>query len=127
MLLIGSQTKLQNNCDGRTKLSGLVDSQDNLQGPTYNVLLILSIQCPVFSFIIIIIFYFQIRRFVKSYKKFSAPSKHLDSIACDAELQEKPLAELKKLGEVLEERCKAMLNDTSEALSKYNSLYIIIS
>ncbi|KOB74709.1 Chromodomain-helicase-DNA-binding protein 1, partial [Operophtera brumata] len=47
-----------------------------------------------------------IRRFVKSYKKFSAPSKHLDSIACDAELQEKPLAELKKLGEVLEERTR---------------------
>lgn len=56
----------------------------------------------------------QIRRFVKSYKKFSAPVKHLDSIACDAELQEKPLAELKKLGEMLEERCKAVLNDTSE-------------
>ncbi|XP_060804786.1 chromodomain-helicase-DNA-binding protein 1 isoform X2 [Amyelois transitella] len=56
----------------------------------------------------------EIRRFVKSYKKFSAPSKHLDSIACDAELQEKPLAELKKLGEMLEERCKAVLNDTSE-------------
>ncbi|XP_063395303.1 chromodomain-helicase-DNA-binding protein 1 isoform X1 [Cydia fagiglandana] len=56
----------------------------------------------------------EIRRFVKSYKKFSAPLKHLDSIACDAELQEKPLAELKKLGEILQERCKAVLNDTSE-------------
>lgn len=61
----------------------------------------------------------QIRKFVKSYKKFSAPLKHLDSIACDAELQEKPLAELKKLGEILEERCKAVLNDTSETTSKW--------
>ncbi|CAH2254792.1 jg15380 [Pararge aegeria aegeria] len=56
----------------------------------------------------------EIRRFVKSYKKFSAPLKHLDSIACDAELQEKPLAELKKLGEILQERCKTVLNDTKD-------------
>ncbi|CAG4978576.1 unnamed protein product [Parnassius apollo] len=56
----------------------------------------------------------EIRRFVKSYKKFSAPLKHLDSIACDAELQEKPLADLKKLGEILQERCKAVLSDTTE-------------
>ncbi|KAI5640605.1 hypothetical protein NE865_07150 [Phthorimaea operculella] len=53
----------------------------------------------------------EIRRFVKSYKKFSAPQKHLDSIACDAELQEKPLAELKKLGEILAERCKIALSE----------------
>lgn len=65
--------------------------------------------------------FFQIRRFVKSYKKFSAPLKHLDSIACDAELQEKPLAELKKLGEILQERCKAVLNDTTETTSKFES------
>ncbi|XP_041975672.1 chromodomain-helicase-DNA-binding protein 1 isoform X1 [Aricia agestis] len=56
----------------------------------------------------------EIRRFVKSYKKFSAPLKHLDSIACDAELQEKPLADLKKLAETLQERCKAVMNNTAE-------------
>ncbi|XP_050681248.1 chromodomain-helicase-DNA-binding protein 1 isoform X2 [Leptidea sinapis] len=60
----------------------------------------------------------EIRRFVKSYKKFSAPLKHLDSIACDAELQEKPLADLKKLGEILQERCKAVLNDTIDAANE---------
>ncbi|XP_013134989.1 PREDICTED: chromodomain-helicase-DNA-binding protein 1 isoform X3 [Papilio polytes] len=63
----------------------------------------------------------EIRRFVKSYKKFSAPLKHLDSIACDAELQEKPLAELKKLGEILTERCKAVLNDTTETANEQNN------
>lgn len=65
--------------------------------------------------------FFQIRRFVKSFKKFSAPLKHLDSIACDAELQEKPLADLKKLGEILQERCKAVINDTSETNSMFHS------
>ncbi|XP_049876715.1 chromodomain-helicase-DNA-binding protein 1 isoform X2 [Pectinophora gossypiella] len=62
----------------------------------------------------------EIRRFVKSYKKFSAPLKHLDSIACDAELQEKPLAELKKLGEILAERCRAVLNETTEPTNEQN-------
>lgn len=51
----------------------------------------------------------EIRRFVKSYKKFAAPLKRLDAVACDAELQEKPLAELKKLGELLHERCEAFM------------------
>ncbi|XP_050554685.1 chromodomain-helicase-DNA-binding protein 1 isoform X2 [Spodoptera frugiperda] len=60
----------------------------------------------------------EIRRFVKSFKKFSAPLKHLDSIACDAELQEKPLAELKKLGEILQERCKAVLNETADTANE---------
>ncbi|CAK1602096.1 unnamed protein product [Parnassius mnemosyne] len=60
----------------------------------------------------------EIRRFVKSYKKFSAPLKHLDSIACDAELQEKPLADLKKLGEILQERCKAVLSETTETTNE---------
>ncbi|XP_035226982.1 chromodomain-helicase-DNA-binding protein 1-like isoform X2 [Stegodyphus dumicola] len=43
----------------------------------------------------------EIRRFIKSYKKFSAPLKRLEAIAMDAELQEKPLADLKKLGELI--------------------------
>jgi chromodomain-helicase-DNA-binding protein 1 len=47
----------------------------------------------------------QIRRFVRSYKRFAAPLKRLEAVACDAELQEKPLAELRKLGESLKERC----------------------
>ncbi|KAJ8953271.1 hypothetical protein NQ318_015853 [Aromia moschata] len=42
----------------------------------------------------------EIRRFIKSYKKFPTPLKRLEAVACDAELQEKPLAELRKLGEL---------------------------
>lgn len=53
----------------------------------------------------------EIRRFVKSYKKFAAPLKRLDAVACDAELQEKPLAELKKLGEILHERCLTYMGE----------------
>ncbi|XP_022915044.1 chromodomain-helicase-DNA-binding protein 1 [Onthophagus taurus] len=53
----------------------------------------------------------EIRRFVKSYKKFSAPLKRLEAVACDAELQEKPLAELKKLGELLHDRCRAYMGE----------------
>ncbi|KAB0801325.1 hypothetical protein PPYR_05679 [Photinus pyralis] len=53
----------------------------------------------------------EIRKFVKSYKKFSNPLKRLEAVACDAELQEKPLAELKKLGELLHERCRAFMGE----------------
>ncbi|KAG8288701.1 transcriptional regulator [Homalodisca vitripennis] len=53
----------------------------------------------------------EIRRFVKSYKKFPAPMKRLEAIACDAELQEKPLAELRKLGDMLRERCQASVGE----------------
>lgn len=35
-------------------------------------------------------------------------------MACDAELQEKPLAELKKLGELLHERCRAYMGEHSK-------------
>lgn len=53
----------------------------------------------------------EIRRFVKSYKKFATPLKRLEAVACDAELQEKPLADLKKLGEMLKERVAASLGE----------------
>uniref|UniRef100_A0A8D8QZD2 Chromodomain-helicase-DNA-binding protein 1 n=1 Tax=Cacopsylla melanoneura TaxID=428564 RepID=A0A8D8QZD2_9HEMI len=57
----------------------------------------------------------EIRRFVKSFKKFPAPLKRLEAVACDAELQEKPLAELKKLGETLQERCKKSMEESAAA------------
>ncbi|KAJ8926869.1 hypothetical protein NQ314_020720 [Rhamnusium bicolor] len=56
----------------------------------------------------------EIRRFIKSYKKFSAPLKRLEAVACDAELQEKPLPELKKLGELLHDRCRAFMNEQTK-------------
>lgn len=63
----------------------------------------------------------EIRRFVKSYKKFSVPLKRLEAVACDAELQEKPLAELRKLGEMLHERCVAFMNEQSKENQEANS------
>lgn len=53
----------------------------------------------------------ELRRFIRSYKKFPAPLKRLEAIACDAELQEKPLAELKKIGEMLHKRCITFLDE----------------
>lgn len=53
----------------------------------------------------------EIRRFIKSYKKFPAPLMRLEAIACDAELQEKPFAELKRIGEMLHDRCVQFLQD----------------
>ncbi|CAH1985372.1 unnamed protein product [Acanthoscelides obtectus] len=63
----------------------------------------------------------EIRRFIKSYKKFSNPLKRLEAVACDAELQEKPLPELKKLGELLHERCKAYMNEQSKENTEANN------
>lgn len=63
----------------------------------------------------------QIRRFVKSYKKFTAPLKRLEAVACDAELQEKPLAELKKLGEMLHDRCRAFMNEQAKENTESNT------
>lgn len=62
----------------------------------------------VFNIIIMFVFA-QIRKFVKSYKKFPAPLKRLDDIAADAELQEKPMSELRFLGEQMRARCDACL------------------
>ncbi|KAG5676207.1 hypothetical protein PVAND_006056 [Polypedilum vanderplanki] len=56
----------------------------------------------------------ELRRFIKSYKKFPAPLKRLEAIACDAELQEKPLNELKRVAEMLRERCISFLDEHKE-------------
>ncbi|XP_024942865.1 chromodomain-helicase-DNA-binding protein 1 isoform X3 [Cephus cinctus] len=61
----------------------------------------------------------EIRRFVKSYKKFGAPLKRLDDIAADAELQEKPMSELRYLGEQLRSRCEACITEF-ESTAKEN-------
>jgi len=51
----------------------------------------------------------EVRRFIKSFRKFSAPLQRLDAVAGDAELQEKPLSDLKKLGELILQRCQEAL------------------
>lgn len=56
----------------------------------------------------------ELRKFIKSYKKFPAPLKRLDAIALDAELQEKPLTDLKKIGEMLRDRCVKFLQELKD-------------
>ena len=51
----------------------------------------------------------EIRRFLKSFRKFASPLDRLDTVAGDAELQEKPLSNLKKLGELILSRCQEAL------------------
>lgn len=53
----------------------------------------------------------EIRRFIKSYKKFPAPLKRLEAIAGDADLNEKPMNEIRKLAERLHERCVAFMDE----------------
>uniref|UniRef100_A0A1I8MBI8 Chromodomain-helicase-DNA-binding protein 1 n=1 Tax=Musca domestica TaxID=7370 RepID=A0A1I8MBI8_MUSDO len=60
----------------------------------------------------------EIRRFIRSYKKFPAPLERLEAIACDAELQEKPLAELKRIGEMLHDRCVQFLEEHKDDAAK---------
>lgn len=56
----------------------------------------------------------ELRRLIKSYKKFPAPLKRLEAIAVDAELQEKPLSELKRAAEMLYERCVQFMEQSKE-------------
>lgn len=60
----------------------------------------------------------ELRRFIKSYKKFPAPLNRLEAIAGDAELQEKPLAELKRIGEMLHDRCVQFLKEHEDLEAK---------
>ncbi|XP_038114415.1 chromodomain-helicase-DNA-binding protein 1 isoform X1 [Culex quinquefasciatus] len=56
----------------------------------------------------------ELRRFIKSYKKFPVPLKRLEAIAMDAELQEKPLSDLKRVAELLQERCVQFMEHSKE-------------
>jgi chromodomain-helicase-DNA-binding protein 1 len=62
----------------------------------------------------------ELRRFIKSYKKFASPMKRLESIAMDAELQEKPMADLKHLAEILQTNCENAIRQHEEGLSQEN-------
>ena len=55
----------------------------------------------------------EIRRFIKSFKKFGRPLSRLDAISCDAELQEKSEGDLKKLAQILLLSCE-------QAVEEYN-------
>uniref|UniRef100_A0A803YLP8 DNA helicase n=1 Tax=Meleagris gallopavo TaxID=9103 RepID=A0A803YLP8_MELGA len=53
----------------------------------------------------------EIRRFIKSYKKFGGPLERLDAIARDAELVDKSETDLRRLGELVHNGCIKALND----------------
>uniref|UniRef100_A0A8C6X910 Chromodomain helicase DNA binding protein 1 n=1 Tax=Naja naja TaxID=35670 RepID=A0A8C6X910_NAJNA len=55
----------------------------------------------------------EIRRFIKSYKKFGGPLERLDAIARDAELVDKSEIDLRRLGELVHNGCFKALKDNS--------------
>ncbi|BFZ01650.1 hypothetical protein BsWGS_04689 [Bradybaena similaris] len=60
----------------------------------------------------------EIRRFVKSIKKFPAPLKRLDAIAEDAELPEKSEADLRRLAEFLKRTCEEAIREHNQKLQE---------
>ncbi|CAH1797458.1 unnamed protein product [Owenia fusiformis] len=64
----------------------------------------------------------EIRRFIKSYKKFGDPKKRLDAIAGDAELQEKSEADLSRLAEELHNRCEQCMAEYKQKLEEDSNL-----
>jgi len=62
----------------------------------------------------------ELRRFIKSYKKFAVPMKRLDSIAMDAELQEKPLSDLTQLAQLLQTQCENAIKEHETKIAKEN-------
>merc|ERR1712083_194771 len=63
-----------------------------------------------------------IRRFIKAYKKFPLPLTRMSEIAEDAELTEKPVANLVDLGRLLRERCTEALDQESDSTKKVASV-----
>ncbi|KAJ1208478.1 hypothetical protein NDU88_003863, partial [Pleurodeles waltl] len=55
----------------------------------------------------------EIRRFIKSYKKFGCPLERLDAIARDSELVDKSETDLRRLGELVHSGCIKALKDSS--------------
>ncbi|KAJ8334039.1 hypothetical protein SKAU_G00413580 [Synaphobranchus kaupii] len=60
----------------------------------------------------------EIRRFIKAYKKFGAPLERLEGIARDAELVDKSVADLKRLGELIHSSCVTAVQEHEEHLKE---------
>ncbi|XP_016071631.1 PREDICTED: chromodomain-helicase-DNA-binding protein 1 [Miniopterus natalensis] len=60
----------------------------------------------------------EIRRFIKSYKKFGGPLERLDAIARDAELVDKSETDLRRLGELVHNGCIKALKDNSSGTDR---------
>merc|ERR1712128_319277 len=65
-----------------------------------------------------------IRRFIKSYKKFPLPLTRMSDIALDADLTEKPVTNLVDLGRLLRERCTEALNQETDSTKKVESVKV---
>ncbi|ESO89597.1 hypothetical protein LOTGIDRAFT_218699 [Lottia gigantea] len=63
----------------------------------------------------------EMRRFIKSYKKFSCPMKRLDAIACDAELMEKSETELLRFAQMLKSCCEDAMEDYKSKMAEDQS------
>ncbi|TFK13075.1 proline-rich protein 11 [Platysternon megacephalum] len=60
----------------------------------------------------------EIRRFIKAYKKFGLPLERLECIARDAELVDKSIADLKRLGELIHNSCASAMQEYEEQLKE---------
>ncbi|XP_023583579.1 chromodomain-helicase-DNA-binding protein 2 [Trichechus manatus latirostris] len=60
----------------------------------------------------------EIRRFIKAYKKFGLPLERLECIARDAELVDKSVADLKRLGELIHNSCASAMQEYEEQLKE---------
>uniref|UniRef100_A0A667YQC4 Chromodomain helicase DNA binding protein 2 n=1 Tax=Myripristis murdjan TaxID=586833 RepID=A0A667YQC4_9TELE len=60
----------------------------------------------------------EIRRFIKSYKKFGSPLERLEAIARDSELVDKSIADLKRLGELIHASCVTAVQEHEEHLKE---------
>nr|XP_022330657.1 chromodomain-helicase-DNA-binding protein 1-like isoform X3 [Crassostrea virginica] len=63
----------------------------------------------------------EIRRFIKSFKKFGRPMSRLDAIACDAELQEKSESDLQRLADVLTKGCEQAMEEVRNKTEAENN------
>merc|ERR1712147_196972 len=60
----------------------------------------------------------EIRRFIKSYKKFPMPLTRMDDIGEDAELTDKPVSDLVDLGRLLRQKCMEALEEQETDATK---------
>ena len=60
----------------------------------------------------------ELRRFIKSYRKFARPQQMLEVIAADAELQEKSPVDLKRLSELIDEQCQLASEEFEQKLKE---------
>lgn len=61
----------------------------------------------------------EVRRFFRSMKRFSNPTRRLDTISRDADLRDKPIPDLKRLADTILERCQQFMAQ----LEKNNQLH----